>query len=113
MIVGRREFITLLGGAAVGWPLSTGAQQARVPRVGVLTDAPSDSTPVFNGLRKGLRDLGYVEGQTIVLEFRFARGNLDALPGLAAELVRLPVDLIVTDSNSHTKAAPDATRTIP
>src|SRR5262245_28357024 len=51
----------------------------------------------FNALRKGLRDLGYIEGQTIVLDFRFARGNLDALPELAAELVRLPVDVIVTD----------------
>src|SRR5262245_4777994 len=98
----RREFITLLGGAAVGWPLSTGAQP-RVPCVGVLTSAPSDSTPIFNGLRKGLVDLGYIEGQTIILEFRFARGNTDALPGLAAGLVRLPVDLIVADGNSATK----------
>src|SRR5262245_64493421 len=74
---------------------------------------PSDSTPIFNGLRKGLVDLGYIEGQTIVLEFRLARGNSDALPGLAAELVRLPVDLIVADGNSAAKAALDATRTIP
>ena len=109
----RREFITLIGGAAAAWPLSTGAQPARVPRVGVLTPAQSDATPVFNGLRKGLRDLGYIEGQTIILEFRPARGNLDALPGLAAELVRLPVDVIVTDAGSATKAALDATRTIP
>ena len=65
-------FITLFGAAAVGWPRSTGAQPARIPRVGVLTEAPSDSTPIFNGLRKGLVDLGYIEGQTIVLEFRFA-----------------------------------------
>src|SRR5262245_55334111 len=109
----RREFITLLGGAAVGWPLSTGAQPTRVHRVGVLTPAESDSTPVFNGLRKGLRDLGYIEGQTIVLEFRFARGMEYDLPGLAAELVRLPVDLIVTDGTPTAKAALDATRTIP
>src|SRR5262245_64154726 len=109
----RREFITLLGGAAVGWPLSTSAQPTRVPRVGVLTEAQSDSTPVFNGLRKGLRDLGYIDGQTIVLEFRLAKGNLAALPGLAAELVRLPIDLIVTDGGSAALAALDATRTIP
>src|SRR5262249_743740 len=70
-------------------------------------------TPVFDGFRKGLRDLGYIEGQTIVLEFRLARGNLDALPGLAAELVRLPVDVIVTDAGSAALAALDATRTIP
>jgi len=111
--VRRREFITLVGGAAVGWLLSTDAQPTRVHRVGVLTEAESDSTPVFNGLRKGLVDLGYIEGQTIVLEFRFARGIRDDLPGLAAELVRLPVDLIVTDGNSPARAALDATRTIP
>jgi putative tryptophan/tyrosine transport system substrate-binding protein len=109
----RRDFITLVGGTTLGSPLSTGAQPTRVPRVGVLAPAQSDSTPIFKGLRKGPRDLGYIQGQTIVLEFRFAKGILDAFPGLAAELVRLPVDLIVTDGNSAAKAALDATRTIP
>jgi putative tryptophan/tyrosine transport system substrate-binding protein len=81
--------------------------------VGVLTPAATDATPVFQAFRKGIRDLGYVEGQTIVLDFRFARGNLDALPGLAAELVRAPVDVIVADSTSSTIAAFGATHTIP
>ena len=96
----RRECFTILGGAVVGWPLTACAQPAKIPRVGVLTPAQNDSTPIFNGLRRGLRDFGYVEGQTIILEFRFAKGILDALPGLAEELVGIPVDLIVTDGGS-------------
>ena len=114
----RREFISLLGGAAAAWPLATtgpsvAQQPAKVARVGVLTPAATDATPVFQAFRKGIRDLGYVEGQTIVLDFRFARGNLDALPGLAAELVRAPVDVIVADSTNSTIAAFGATHTIP
>jgi putative ABC transport system substrate-binding protein len=88
-------------------------QPAKIPRVGILTPAATDVTPAFQAFRKGIRDLDYVEGRTIALDFRFARGNLDALPGLAAELVRTPVDVIVTDSTSATVAAFGATRTIP
>jgi putative ABC transport system substrate-binding protein len=84
-----------------------------VPRVGVLTPAESDATPIFDALRKGLRDLGYVEGKSIVLDFRLARGNLDALPGLAAELIRIPVDVILADGANAARVAFDATRTIP
>jgi putative ABC transport system substrate-binding protein len=114
----RRTFITLLGGAAAAWPLAAAGpgaaqQPTKVPRIGILTPAATDQTPAFQAFRKGIRDLGYVEGQTIALDFRFARGNLDALPGLAAELVRTPVDVIVTDSTSATVAAFGATRTIP
>jgi putative tryptophan/tyrosine transport system substrate-binding protein len=113
----RREFITLLSSAAAAWPLATtdpgAAQQpTKIARVGILTPAATDATPAFQAFRKGIRDFGYVEGQ-IVLDFRFARGNLDALPSLAAELVRTPVDVIVTDSTSGTVAAFSATRTIP
>jgi len=113
----RRQFITLLAGAA-GWPLvavrrAAAQQPTRAPRVGILTPAASDATPVFQAFRKAIRDLGYAEGQTIVLDFRFARGNLDALPGLAADLVRAGVDVIVTDTTSGTVAAFGATRTIP
>ncbi len=109
----RREFIALLG-ATLAAPVPARAQQsAKVPSVGILTPASTDATPIFAGLRRGLRDLGYIEGATIILDFRFAKGNLDVLPGLAAELVRAPVDLIVTDGNSAAQAALKATRTIP
>jgi putative ABC transport system substrate-binding protein len=116
--VRRREFITLLGSGAVTWPLAAAGpgvaqQPTKIARVGILTPAATEATLVFQAFRKGIRDLGYVEGQTIVLDFRFARGNLDALPSLAAELVRIPVDVIVTDSTSGTVAAFGATRTIP
>src|SRR5262245_35908656 len=111
----RRAFITLLGGAAaVAWPLEARAQQpTKVPRIGIPTPADDDATPAFRAFRERIRDLGYIEGQTIALDFRLARGNLDALPSLAAELVRAPVDVIVTDSTSGTVAAFGATRTIP
>jgi putative tryptophan/tyrosine transport system substrate-binding protein len=88
-------------------------QPAKVSRVGVLTPAENDATPVFDGFRTGLRDLGYVEGKTIVLDFRVARGNLDALAGLAAELIRIPVDVILADATNAARVAFDATRTIP
>jgi putative ABC transport system substrate-binding protein len=114
----RREFVTLLGSAAAVWPLATtgpgvAQQPTKIAQVGILTPSATEATPAFQAFRKGIRDLGYVEGQTIMLDFRFARGNFDALPSLAAELVRAPVDLIVTDSTSGTVAAFGATRTIP
>jgi putative tryptophan/tyrosine transport system substrate-binding protein len=111
--IGRRGFITLLGGAAA-WPLAAHPQQAaKIPRVGVLSPAGSEAAATLAAFRKGMRDLGYVEGQTIILDFRLAKGNLDALPALAAELVRIPVDVIVTDGTSAARIAFDATRTIP
>jgi len=112
----RRDFITLLGGAAAAGSVTIPAmaqQPGKVPRVGILTPAENDATPIFDAFRKGLRDLGYVDGKTIVLDFRFAKGNIDALTGLAAELVRIPVDVIVADATPATRAAFDATRTIP
>jgi putative tryptophan/tyrosine transport system substrate-binding protein len=110
----RRQFITLLGGAAAAWPLAARAQQtAKIPRVGILSPAGSEAAATLAAFRKGMRDLGYVEGQTIVLDFRLAKGNLDALPALAAELVRIPVDVIVTDGTSAAVDAFGATRTIP
>src|SRR5262245_12563810 len=113
----RRKFVTLLGGAATcpfTWAPSARAQQpGKVPRIVILTPAETDATPIFDAFRKGLRDLGYADGQTIVLDFRFAKGNIDALPSLAVELVRIPVDVIVADGIAATRAALDATRTIP
>jgi putative ABC transport system substrate-binding protein len=96
-------------------PRASDAQQpGKIPRIGILSGASSSSTPMFEAFREGLRDHGYVEGQNIVLEFRLARGNLDLFPTLAADLVRLNVDVIVTDGgNAAPLAARNATRTIP
>jgi len=110
----RREFITLLSGAAIGWPLAARAQQsAQVPRIGILSPATSETAGTLTAFRQGIRDLGYVEGQTIKLDFRLSKGIMEALPALAAELVRIPVNLIVADGTSGTLAAFAATRTIP
>ena len=95
-------------------PLTAEAQQrATVPRIGILTPASEASTPLWEAFRHGLRDLGYVEGQSIVLEYRFAAGQNERLPALAAELVRLKVDLLVTDGTLAARVAKDATGTIP
>ena len=110
----RRKFITLIGGAAAAWPLGAPAQQpAKVPRVGILSPAASETAATLTAFREGIRDLGYIEGQTIALDFRLSKGIMDALPALAAELVRIPVNVIVTDSTGGTLAAFTATRTIP
>jgi putative tryptophan/tyrosine transport system substrate-binding protein len=106
----RREVIGLLGGAAM-WPLASRAQQPRkVPRIGVLWPNPPAT---FEFLRQGLSDFGYVQGRNIEFEFRWAEGKLDQLPELAAELVRLQVDVIVTLAPQATLAAKQATQTIP
>ena len=93
----RRTFITLLGGAAA-WPLAARAQQAgKVYRIGILEMiSAASNTANFDSLRKGLRDLGYVEGQNLVIDYRSADGRPERFPQLAAELARLNVDLIVT-----------------
>ena len=92
----RRDFITLLGGAAAGWPFAAWAQQPKVPTIGALVIGNISPEQFWREFRQGLRDLGYVEGQNIRFEFRSAEGHLDQLPELAAELVRLKVDIIVT-----------------
>jgi putative ABC transport system substrate-binding protein len=90
----RREFITLLGGAAVAWPLAARAQQAQVPRIGALVLTNADARSFGKELREGLRKLGYIEGQNFALELRSADGKADLLPELAAKLVQLKVDVI-------------------
>ncbi|MGA9198079.1 MAG: ABC transporter substrate-binding protein, partial [Pseudolabrys sp.] len=95
----RREFISLVGGAAVAWPLAARAQQpsAKVFRIGFLGSATADSLPKRpEAFRAGLRDLGYQEGRDFVIEYRWADGNYDRLPALMADLARLKVDVIVT-----------------
>jgi putative ABC transport system substrate-binding protein len=115
--VDRREFIRLLGCAAAGFVApanrATAQQSRKVPRVGILTPAQNGATPIFEAFRRALRDLGYLDGKNIILDFRFAKGSLDALPALAAELVRIPVDVIVADTSNAARAALDATHTIP
>jgi putative ABC transport system substrate-binding protein len=105
----RRTFIALLGGAAVAWPLAARAQQRpKIPRIGII-----DEAPMWNAFRQGLRDLGYVEGQNIAFDYRYADGVPERLAQAAAELVRLPVDVIVTYGTPATVAAMQATTTIP
>jgi putative tryptophan/tyrosine transport system substrate-binding protein len=107
--VRRREFITLLGGAAA-WPLAAGAQQqaTKVPRIGIIDDAP-----IWDHFRQGLRDLGYIDGQNIAIEYRSAGGQPDRLALAASDLARLPVDVIVTSGTAASRAAQQATPAIP
>jgi putative ABC transport system substrate-binding protein len=109
----RRQFISLLGGAAAAWPLAARAQQSKVARIGALYIGLADSESFKKELQEGLRELGYVEGQNIALEFRSAEGKLERLPELAAELVRLKVDVIVALYVPSALAAKQATREIP
>jgi putative ABC transport system substrate-binding protein len=111
----RREFIALLGGAVAIWPLCARAQQAgKIYRIGILEALPAERNAAnLDGLRKGLRDLGYAEGRNLVIEYRSADGRAEWFPDLASELVRLKVDLIVTRGTPATKAAKTATGSIP
>jgi len=110
----RREFITLLGGTAA-WPLAVRAQQAgKVHRIGVLeTISTTLNVANFYALREGLRQLGYAEGQNLVIEYRSADGRDDRFPGLARELLALKVDVIVTRGTPAAKAVKNATSTVP
>jgi putative tryptophan/tyrosine transport system substrate-binding protein len=109
----RREFIMLLGGAAAVWPFAAHAQQPKVPIIGALVIGNINPDQFWREFRQGLRDLGYVEGQNIRFEFRSAEGHLARLPELAAELVRLKVDIIVTWFTPTALAAKQATHEIP
>jgi putative ABC transport system substrate-binding protein len=109
----RREFITLLGGAAAAWPLAAHAQQPRVPRVGFLFYGAPELSLEVDAFRQGLREVGYIEGQNIIVEYRFARGQIGKLHELAAELVGLNVEVIVTPTTPASIAAKQATSTIP
>ena len=111
----RREFITFLGGLAAAWPITARAQQAaKVARIGYLSPNLASSPHLRDAFLQGLRDLGYVEGRNVVIEYRDAEGKLERLPALAAELVALKVDVIFVGGGTRvTLAAMQATKTIP
>jgi putative tryptophan/tyrosine transport system substrate-binding protein len=111
--MGRRDFITVLGSAAVSWPLAASAQQAAMPVIGFLrSTTAADSTALVTAFRQGLKETGYIEGQNVTIEYRWGEGRNDRLPALVADLISHKVAVVVGNHNAAL-AAKSVTITVP